>query len=270
MTPTYEAMTMRSTLRALAVLTPLAVLPRLVHDPISAAPRIEGYAITVQITNSAGRGRDMGMTFKFAGDRFRLDPDPATMGGDNPQAAQMMVGVYMLVQPGGKVAIVMPAAGMGMSMNPSDMAGRGGPPPKCEKPTIEDLGAGEQVLGHATHRYRTKEMIPARGTIPAGEEVTEILAATDLPGADGLFRRFGETFGAQMGDSGCPGVMETFPKGFPMRTVSTKPGANGPVTERMEVTKIEKKDFSASDFEIPAGIRMMEGNPFGGRGRGNF
>ncbi len=133
------------------------------------------------------------------------------------------------------------------------------------KPTIEDLGAGETILGHPTHKYRVKSTSAA-----GGEDVTELSVATDMPGADGVFKRMGESFGGQAGGgaSKCVGdvMASKMMKGFPLKVVSNAGGK----TSTMEATRAEKISFDGSEFEIPAGFQTMDGSMFGGRGRGGI
>jgi hypothetical protein len=116
---------------------------------------------------------------------------------------------------------------------------------------VEDLGASETIAGHPTRKYRIKPTNP--------DEAVELWIATDIPGID--YKAFAGMFGARF--TGTDSRMAAkIPTGFAMRVVGKTGG--------MEVTKIDKATFSDADFEVPAGINVLDlGAMMGGRGRGS-
>src|SRR5205085_12152457 len=116
--------------------------------------------------------------------------------------------------------------------------------------TIEDMGAGETILGYKTHKYRIRQP----------DNTVEFWVA-ELPGTN--FKKFVTGFGAHF--SGVdPRMADKIPQGFALKVVVT---GKDPVTT--EVTKIEKTSFTDSDFEVPAGIQVMDmSGMMRGRGRG--
>src|SRR5581483_346413 len=119
------------------------------------------------------------------------------------------------------------------------------------KHDVADLGAGEKILGHATHRYRvttdfTMEMTAGGKTCSrATSSVSEMWIAPDLDLSSPMRMAMG-SFG--LGDepdaerSSTAGAQQ-LPKGLPLRTVirSTSRDASGAprtVTTTMEYTEI--------------------------------
>jgi hypothetical protein len=142
--------------------------------------------------------------------------------------------------------------GMAMALDLAGLAARmGGAPPKVTDATIDDLGAGETILGHKTHKYRVRQP----------DNTVEAWIA-ELPGVE--FKKFVMGFGARF--SGVdPRMAEKIPSGFAMKIVVT-----GKDAVTMDVTKVEKTSFTDSDFEVPTGIQVMDMPSMGGRGRGNY
>jgi hypothetical protein len=240
--------------RALFSLIPAVLIaPANFSAPVT--PRADGYTITMRITT--GTQAPMNITFKAAGEKMRLETDMSAMMGGGRGGA-MATGAYMLPNSDGKLIMVMPNApnmsggtGMAMSMDLAQMAQRmGGAPPRVAEATVEDLGPGETILGYKTHKYRIRQ---PDGTVEAW--------IADLPGID--FKKFATGFGAQF--SGMhPRMAEKIPSGFALKVV-----ISGKETGTMEVSKIEKTSFTNSDFEVPAGLQVMDlGAMMGGRGRG--
>jgi hypothetical protein len=225
-------------------------------------PPADGFAVTAEMTSSTEKEKVI-LTFKFAGENLRLDPDIAALGANDPQASQMMSGAFMLSLPAGKVAFVMPAVGMAMRMDATEMNKPDPAEQKCDSVTVQDLGVGESILGIATRKYRLRTALQASGDRPAGDEITDVSVATSFPEGHGVFKRYAKAFGDQVGGGPCPEEARKFPDGFPLRFRSTKMGPNGPETEEMQVTSVRKVSYADTDFIIPPGMRVMDGNPFG-------
>ena len=243
--------------RALLGLIPATfVLP--MNTAVRTALPADGYTITMKI--SSGGTANVG-TLKIAGDKMRLEADVGSLmgrgGGGN---AGMVAGAYMLPGADGKMIIVAPNApnmsggtGMAISMDLAAMAARmGSTPPNVADATIEDLGAGEPILGYKTHKYRVRQ----------GDNSTVEAWIADLPGID--FKKFATGFGARF--SGMDARMaEKIPSGFALKVVMS-----GKDSGMIEVTKVEKTSFANADFEVPAGLQVMDlSGMMGGRGRGN-
>lgn len=236
--------------RALFSLIPAVLIaPTSFSAPVS--PRADGYTITMRVTS--GTRAPIDLTFKAAGEKMRVDVDMSSMMGGRGGSG------YMLPSSDGKLTMVMPSmpnpmsggTGMAMSMDLTAMAAQmGGAPPSVSDATIEDLGAGETILGYKTRKYRIRQT----------DNTVEAWIA-ELPGVD--FKKFAMGFGAQFTGIN-PRMAEKIPSGFAVKAVMS-----GKDTGTMEVSKIEKTSFTESDFQVPAGIQVMDmSGMMRGRGRG--
>jgi hypothetical protein len=245
---------------------------------------IDGYVIDMKITTEGQTPpADIGMTLKVAGDKMRVEMDLSRMmpggGGGNEE---MMNGAYMLLQENGKMAMILPnmrnpmsgGTGFGMTMDISAIAGmapQGGPPRANDvQVNVEDLGAGGQIAGHATRKYRITTKANVNGN--PMETVSESWFATDLSGAEEGFKKFSSSFGAQFSGNSAKEIqdamMSKMPKGFPMRSVTEISEGSSKTKATMEVTRIEKSSFEGPEFEVPTGIQLMDmSGMMGGRGR---
>jgi hypothetical protein len=238
--------------RALLSLLPAAfVLPA----TITSTPRVDGYVITMRVSGGPNAVGDV--TFKTAGDKMRIEADANSMMGGG-RGGLNAEGAYMLPGMDGNIIMVLPkmtnpmggGTGFAVSVNPAGMmAARGAAPPPVGDVSIDDLGAGESILGHATHKYRIKPANP--------DEAVEVWIATDIP-LD--YKKFASAFGARFTGTDARMVAK-IPNGFALKVVGK--------TGTMEVTKIDKASFDDSEFQVPAGIQVMDlSGMMGGRGRG--
>jgi hypothetical protein len=250
----------------------------------SAPPHVDdGYLITMSLVVPEQGEGPMTMTIKAAGDRMRFEMDfSRAMGAD----ASSMQGMFGVLQPGGKVAIVMPQMQMGVTMDLAMMLGRGTPGEagvamKDMTVDVTDLGSGGTIIGYATRKYHVRQKYSMTVTV-FGQTITEAVntadtlwVTQDLGAAEGALKKFQESFGSMMG-GGMAKVADSLaskmPKGFPLRTVSVRTDDKGKATvNRAEITEIKKATFAAAEFEIPAGINLMDmGAMMGGRGRGGL
>jgi hypothetical protein len=282
-----------SSVRKFVAVLPFVAIPSIGHDAriperVSAArPAVEGYvvAMTVKMEDPGAPtlSGPVNMTLKVAGERVRVEMDMSAMmgGGGDPAAMAMLAGAFMLLRDSGKVAMIMPnmqnpmsgGTGMGMIMDMSAIAGSAGvvmPAITDMKMNVDDLGAGETVLGHPTRKYRIRQTYSLDGK--AHEGTSEALFATDLGAAEKGFRKFNESFGGQfLGSSTAKGVNEALmakmPAGFPLRMTSVMQTPTGRITVTMETSKAEKVTFDEKEFEVPANIQLMDMAGMG-RGRG--
>lgn len=259
------------------------------------AQSLNGYTIVLGIT-SDGRP-PVALTLKAAGAKLRVETDGLQMlgmggGGGGGGAGGMAAGLYLLPLDSGKVAAILPAMGMGLSVDLSMVAGagrggrggrgRGGArgagggmaPPDVPDVTdvsanVDDLGAGESILGHPTHKYRIRSTYMINGEKQA--DTSETWFATDLTGSDDGFGKFFTTFGAAFsgGNSSksvADAVRAKMPKGFPVKIITNSNTPQGPVVTTIEASEITKTSFEPADFEVPAGIQLMDtGSLMGGR-----
>jgi hypothetical protein len=269
-------LTLRAVMRARAVV-PVAALALLAAAP---APRaLDGYIVTQRITMDSPQAMSMTMRIKVAQGHVRLELD-------SPELAQMG-SMYMLTRDDGRITTVMPSQGMAVTMDASMIGGQGMgamalPTISDVTATVDDLGAGERLLGYATHKYRvhtTYKMATAGAAASNYDTTMEMYVSTEVPGlADGL-QKFTESFGGAF--SGIAGggskdlaasLRAKMPKGYTLKMSAksietTASGETRNSTFGIEVTEISRISIEASEFEVPAGIQVMDlGQMMWGRG----
>lgn len=249
------------------------------------APRFDdGYTVTMKVSGDQMQQGPLTMTFKVMGDKLRLETDMSQLAGrgGGGRGAEMAAGAYMLLQADGKFAMILPAAGMGMTMDVAGMfggrgrGGMGGTPAVTDlSVSVEDLGAGESMLGHSTHKYRVHTKFTqntnmmGQATTANHDDSSDLWMTTDFPGAEEAFARLGSTFGSRGGSEVSDAVRSKLPKGVPLKIVATVKTERDNTVTTMETTEIKKTAFQASDFEVPSGIQIMDLGAMG-RGRGGF
>ena len=224
----------------------------------SALSAQSGYTIVMKMTPATGN--PVNATLKTAGDKMRLEADLAGMMPGGGRGGMDASGAYMLPN-AGKLTMVMPnmvnpmggGTGFAIIIDPATMGmtGRGAAAP-AEDFTVQDMGAGESIAGHPTHRYK---MTGASGG------AAEVWVATDIPGLN--YKTFASAFGAQFSGASANVASKLPANGFALKVVSTNNGA----TTTMEVTQVDKSNFEPSVFEVPAGITPMDIGGMMGRGR---
>jgi hypothetical protein len=233
---------------------------------------VEGYVVTQRVT-TAGETQPGTMRIKTAQGKIRIEVE----GID----ANMPAGVYMLLRDDGRMSVVMPAEKRVMVMDLAAMTsgagalgGMGAMEFKDVAVEVEDLGAGERLLGHATHKYRvTQRYTIAMSMMGQSIQTTnasssEVWMAADVPGADAM-AKFTESIGGSM-TGGAPAAKPLadamkgkMPKGTALKTVATmtvtqNSGTPTTTVSTVEVTAITKTDIDPAEFESPAGYEVMD------------
>jgi hypothetical protein len=191
----------------------------------------------------------------------------------------------MLLRDDGKVTVVLPSQGMAMAIDAQQMQGGmqmmrafGVEPPVVSNVTVDvtDLGAGEAILGFPTRKYRVRQQysittsMRGQSRTERHDDVSELWMTTAMPGfADGL-EKFAETLGNAFGGAGQGASSELaaamagkIPKGYPLKSVvkSNTTDANGQArttTTTIEVLDVSKATLDASEFDVPAGIQVID------------
>jgi hypothetical protein len=261
--------------KALLALLPISVLPNATRDlSVIQSPRVDGYVVTMAVTaEGAGMNAPMTMTLKAAGAKLRIEMDmSAMMGGGG--AGPMMNGAFMLPQADGRMAMILPnmqnplggGMGLGMIMDMQSLSGQmrdlGISLDITDmKVTLEDLGAGDAILGRKTKKYKMTQKYSMGGKPYEG--VSELWMTTDMNDAEAGLKKFQESFGMNfVGAATSKEVKDEIqgktPPGFPMRTVVIMTTPEGPQKMTMEVTKAEKASIDEKEFDVPAGIQLMD------------
>lgn len=261
----------------------MSVLPLSIVTTPERAP-LDAYVVAMTIAvNSKDVNAPMGMTLKISGDKMRMEMDMSSMLGSmgGGEATAMMSNAYMLMQADGRTAMIFPnfqnpmsgGKGMGMIMDPEMIKGQlnqtmdsNAKEPSDITVKLDDLGPGETILGHPTRHYKLTHQMTVDGKQESG--AAEVWVATDLKDAEAGFRKFGESFGKSFlgasSDKAEDAIFAKMPGGFPLRIVA----GTGSETVRVDVTKAEKVSIDEKEFEVPAGIQLMDlARMMGGRGR---
>lgn len=270
------------------------------------APAIlDGYQITMRMTmtepGAAAPTGPIDMVIKSSADRMRMEMDfgklMAGRGGEGAEmAGTMMAGMFMLLQPDGKVVTIMPGMNMGMIMDPGamlsggGMGGMGGTGISIDTDTagmsvtVQDLGAGERILGFATRKYHVemkyKTTVRVMGTVDTTSVnmSTDTWITTDAGEPLAVLRKHAEKFGSMFNGGATKSVTDVMtaklPKnGVALRTNIKSVDEKGTHLVSVEVAEMKRANFEVTEFEVPAGINVMDlgammGGMRGGRGRG--
>jgi hypothetical protein len=184
-----------------------------------------------------------------------------------------------MVSPKEKTATVLPLGGLMSMMGGMDEAGLLKMDVTDISVSVDELGAGESILGHSTMRYRTRHSfsmsVAVMGFRRSSKEVTEtdVWMASDLSVAEGkaldeFARNFSQSFSASgIGGEGMRKLTEELqrkmPKGFPLKQVAKRTsvdqgGKETSSTTTTEVTEYKRVTLDAKLFEVPAGYTLRD------------
>jgi hypothetical protein len=264
-----EALVRRSTICVLACV--LVVSAR----GASAQSKVDGLIITIKSSVDSGNGgppHESSSRWRIGKERVRMEVASGAVQNTNGAYVFLdpLLGRTTSVLPERRVAMLMASpgemfAGMKIAFR-MDLVG-------TPKYALEDLGAGEPMLGHATHHYR--QTLDYAVEISIGQEKcrrttrtsTEIWAAPDV--AMGTVARAaldGRTMGFVVeGDAKqkIESLMGHRITGERLRSRQTTIGTGSDGTLRrisatMEITELTHEPLDASLFEIPAGYTMSD------------
>jgi hypothetical protein len=217
------------------------------------------------------------MKYQVSAGQLRMDMDMSGI----PAARGVAEGMYVLMnESDSTMATVMPAQKLAMIMN-MKMALMTRMIPKFSvkdgaRSVVKDLGAGERLIGHPTHRYLVTQAATLVVTLSGQtcersmDSVSELWVATDLdasPVQDSVLSRVAGISGAGGGMlEQLSALRKDYPKGTPLRTVvkSTSPGADGTavtVTVTSETTEATHGPVDPAVFALPTGYTTMDTRP---------
>ena len=140
------------------------------------------------------------------------------------------------------------------------------------KKTVEDLGPGERLMGHATHRYRVTSS--GTMTIAFGDKsctqpvdgISELWIAPDVdlaPAMEATLNVFGATPGLDQIVRPARDLSSTLPRGTPLRSImrSTRTDAQGvprTIITTMEYLDIQHGPVNTALFAVPAEFKKMD------------
>lgn len=139
---------------------------------------------------------------------------------------------------------------------------------------LEDLGGGEPILGHATHRYR--ETLPYETHVTIGSDsctrhvrnVSELWVTPDsgVPDIEASIRNIANGLGSIASSNALKTIAETRGsriRGVVLRrtTTSTDPLAVNDslaIHTRWEITELKRHAIDASEFQAPSGYKVND------------
>jgi len=236
---------------------------------------------TTNITTDSGtlgHGFSMAMKYQVTDRHMRMEFVQVS-GVSGAVSAEGMS--YVIDGQDSTMTMLMPMQHMAMvnnlSMLSNPASGTRAMMPKIEQHlttnTVDDLGAGERILGHATHRYRfttagtTDITIAGETCTQPVDAVSEVWMATDVDltsAMQSILRHFeaGPTPG--LGASvQTPAVPANYPKGTPLRTVNKTMarGPNGamtPVKSTIEYVELSKAPIADAAFAVPSDYQVTD------------
>jgi len=243
----------------------------------SASP---GWMYTTNITIDSGGAKRSSMALKYQVTARNLLMEFVQVSG----MAEMGIveGMTQILDDrDSSMTTVMPAQHMAMVMHLSDLLGsapgmRAAMTPKIEphvtSSNVEDLGPGERILGHATHRYRitttgTMDVtIMGRTCTKRTDAVEEMWMAPDvdlMPAMQTMMKHYGTSTGVAAPDLQQLGASGPHLKGTALRAVSRTTAADAtgkavPVTTTTEYVEMSQAPIAASVFVVPADYQIMD------------
>jgi hypothetical protein len=243
----------------------------------AAAQSRDGWTYTTNITIDSGKsdGRiSMVMRYQIAATAARMDF--LKMSGS--AAGKAAEGMYQIFnQPDSTMTMVMPLQHMATVMGFNGMLGQNSNlAPKVAqhltKNEFQDLGAGETILGHATHHVR----VTTAGTVDVTmmgqtctqrfDGVTETWLAPDVDLQSAMTaaaKSIGSVVGVGDIETQLGSADKNMPKGAALRTISRMVQADAggkpiTVTTTMELVDLTQGPLDASIFAVPAGFQTMD------------
>jgi hypothetical protein len=254
-------------------------LPLFLAGPIvRAQATVPGWTYAFNVTYDSGGGApergSIAMRYRTSASALRMEI--IQVGGTANRITQGtdIAGIYTLINDADSTyATVMPAQHTAMVMeNPIYLLNaRGKPSVEVNSTTksVEDLGAGDRILGHATHHYR----MTTTGTfaVKTGDGIcrhsidgeTEVWVAPDMDIVPAM-RSVAAHYGFSSADSTtAPQALVSPIKGLPlrskMRTTTVTPSGETRVVETtMEYVELSNAPLDASLFVIPSDYHVMD------------
>lgn len=241
---------------------------------IAATPRpfTSGWSFTWKITadempsNAASKQPSMGIQMIPGKIRMDFVGEPSQgMKKGGYMLFDAEAGTMAMVSPEDKAAMVFEGAGLGA------MAGAVGSVVKMDvsdlKVNVEDLGAGERLLGRATQKFRITRGYSMQVSVfgkkskTTHESVTEAWISKEML-VDKSWEAWSDRFArgsTRLGGDAMQKLIEAekqVPKGVPLKqtTATTDTDDKGNVTKSkmtMELTSLKQEDISPTVFEIP-------------------
>lgn len=214
----------------------------------------------------------MAMRTQATADKLRMEFVQVSGSGDAGQAE----GMYMVLSPrDSTMLMVMPSQHMA-TITGTGVLGVAKPAMPAfnshvTRKSFVDLGPGERLLGHATHRYRvtssgtTEITIAGQTCTRNSEDDTELWIAPDVDIQPALQAAAAQYGGMGLGAIGfdTTGSTAALPKGTPLRTImktTTNPRTGAPVTttRKIEIVELSHGPIDNALFSAPPDYKTMD------------
>jgi hypothetical protein len=241
-----------------------------------ATPVADGWKFKWKVSSDMKGGAPPSMDVLMVPGKARMDfvgpPSPGMKPGSyvilDAENASMII-----VSPAEKSATVMETGSLASALNAVGQIGLIKMEFSNVKSNLEDLGAGERILGHPTHHYRItrsyylKVSVLGRTSQGTTNSVTDAWLAGDV--RDKVFETWAQNFASSL--SGLTGdgfkqfseLEKNAPKGFPLRqiiktTQTNDKGETQTSTVTSEVEELSQTPIDASAFEIPKDYKVVD------------
>lgn len=261
-----------------SLLAPVGALALLAATPVTLADGWR-FAWRISVTEASDpRTKQYGqpsMAVQMVPGKIRMDFTGESGAGKQGKGYMLFdadAGTMALVNPDEKTAMMMDPSSLGVA------AGAVGGVLKMDvtdmKFAVQDLGAGERILGRATHKYRITRAYTMSMSVfgkkmkSANESVIDAWMSNEMI-ADKSWEAWADRFSRGMGRLGGEAgrkLMESekeYPRGVPLKQIikSTDTDDKGKVTtstSTMEMVELKKTSLDAALFEIPADYQVVD------------
>jgi hypothetical protein len=239
----------------------------------------DGWSFIRKTTSSNPRVPQTEMQVRLLQHRARIDylkPMPGMRKGTyillDAEKQQLI-----LVSPEEKTATVVPAGGLAAALGAVGQTGLMKIEVTDVSVAVDDVGPGEPILGHPTHRYRLDQKstmsVSAMGFRRTSKNATttELWMTTDVPSSEArAFEEFNRNFAGSLGGLGGEGlrtlqeeIQRKMPAGFALRQVATvnetdQGGKTTTTTTTTEVTEFREVALEPSLFEVDPRFRIID------------
>ncbi|HEY4302943.1 MAG TPA: DUF4412 domain-containing protein [Gemmatimonadaceae bacterium] len=241
-----------------------------------AQTKVPGWTYAYNITFDSGTGSanrgSMAMRFQTTATAMRMEIVQIAGTANRNAMGIDISGMYTIMNDADSTyTSVMPSQQMAMVMqNPTTMLAnqpKASFDVKSKTTSVEDLGPGDKILGHATHHYRMKTV--GTMTVTRGDDActrsmdgeTEVWVAPDVD-MSSMTRSMAAHSGAALPDMS--GVEDATPiKGVPLRSktrqTAVMPNGESRVVETTnEFVELSNAPLDPSLFKVPADYHLMD------------
>jgi hypothetical protein len=258
----------------------IAILPILTAARTGASVAAEGWSFLWTSTSTARGAQPTEMRVRIAGQLARIDYVRAPQGMKRGSYIILDAeqGLMTMVSPSDKTAMLLPVGGLTSMLGAMGAQGLVKMDVSDVSVSVQDLGSGELILGHPTHRHLLKQSMTTSVSIMGMKRTsrsvtdTEMWIATDIPAAQiRVFEEFGRNFAQSSGIGALGGeglqqlqaeLQSKVPRGFPLKQVATTvtdpDGKATTSTTTTEVKEFQQASIDEAIFVVPADYKVTD------------